>query len=70
MDKVFEAGKMLKALDFIYDKALTGVANFNTAEDLANSYLRKHSDKIKAANSLVNNQVKILVDIGTHDDVN
>ncbi len=58
MDKVFEAGKMLKALDFLYEKALTGVAGFDRAEDLANNYLRKHSDKIKAANSLVNNQVK------------
>lgn len=44
---------IIKALDWAYDKALNGLSGTDTAEELANSYLRKAKSIEEAADSLI-----------------
>lgn len=44
---------IVKALDWAYDKALNGLPGTDTAEELAESYLRKAISSEKAADSLI-----------------
>ncbi|WP_341282093.1 EcsC family protein [Paenibacillus sp. FSL H8-0537] len=48
---------VLKALDWAYDKSLNGLPGAETAEELAENYLRKAKSIEEAANSLIGWQV-------------
>ena len=43
----------MKTLDFCYDKAINGVAGFDSASEMAESYLVKGGEKRDMANSLI-----------------
>lgn len=51
----FNEENISKVLDFAYEKATTGFLNFDSAEDLANSYIEKSKtgDKTEIAKSLI-----------------
>jgi len=49
--------KMLKVLDWSYDKALNGLPGTDSATELAESYMSKNDDLISQANSLIRWQV-------------
>lgn len=55
-NKDAESNKMLKVLDWCYEKALNGVPGFDSAEDMANDYLIKHDSVEKAIDSLIAHQ--------------
>jgi hypothetical protein len=46
-------GLIMKTLDFCYDKAINGVAGFDSASEMAESYLVKGGEKRDMANSLI-----------------
>lgn len=46
-----------KALEWAYEKAINGVPGTDTAAELAESYLKRHSNNEDAINSLINYQV-------------
>jgi uncharacterized protein (DUF697 family) len=46
-------GLIMKTLDFCYDKAINGVSGFDSASEMADSYLVKGGEKRDMANSLI-----------------
>ena len=56
MEEELTESIMQKALDFIYDKVINGVAGLDTAEELAESYLKKSDSKVDQVNSLIRSQ--------------
>ena len=46
-------GVIMKALDYAYDKAVNGVAGLDTAQEIAESYMREGGTKYDMANSLI-----------------
>jgi uncharacterized protein (DUF697 family) len=46
-------GIIMKTLDFCYDKAINGVAGFDSASEMAESYICKGGDNTELANSLI-----------------
>ena len=57
MEQNIEVSTIQKALDYAYEKAINGLPGTDTAEALAQSYLKVNVNPIDAANSLVNWQV-------------
>jgi hypothetical protein len=49
----FTESTILKILEWAYDKALDGLPGLDTAEELAESYLKKYSSVDKAIDSLI-----------------
>jgi hypothetical protein len=45
--------KIMQALDWTYDKAVNGVAGFDSAEDMANDYLKSSGSLHDKVNSLI-----------------
>jgi len=52
-NKKLNQGMIMKALNFGYEKAITGVAGFDSAIELAENYSRTDKDSISNANSLI-----------------
>jgi hypothetical protein len=50
---VITEGKITQGLDWAYEKAVNGLPGTDTAADLAESYLSKHSNVEKAIDSLI-----------------
>ena len=46
-------GVIMKALDYAYDKAVNGVPGFDTAEEMAENYMRNRNNTIANCNSLI-----------------
>lgn len=42
-----------KMLDWLYDKAVDGVAGFSSAEDMANDYMKRSGSTVDQANALI-----------------
>ena len=53
MDAKLTESKVMGALDWAYDKALGGIAGFDSAQELAESYMKAGDCKISQANSLI-----------------
>ncbi len=51
-----ETGKMMKLLDWTYEKTLHGVPGTKDIYEFANSYTSRYSDSEKAINALINMQ--------------
>lgn len=51
-DEITES-TMQKALNFAYDKAVNGVAGLDSAQELAESYMKDNNSKLKQVNSLI-----------------
>lgn len=52
MSEKLTQAKMLKALDWTYDKAVEGIPGFDTAQELSDNY-KKSDDLVACANSLI-----------------
>ncbi|MFI8418302.1 EcsC family protein [Serratia sp. NPDC078593] len=52
-DKTLTVGKIQKALDWAYDKAVNGVPGLDSAQTLAESYHNKSSDPVACVNALI-----------------
>ncbi|WP_075878623.1 EcsC family protein [Vreelandella massiliensis] len=52
MSEKLTQSKMMKALDWTYDKAIEGIPGFDSAEDLAENY-KKSDDLVACTNSLI-----------------
>ena len=57
MAKELTQNTIIKALDYCYDRAVSGVPGLDTAQELAESYLHGKGSLKNRANSLVNHQV-------------
>ncbi|NLA52625.1 MAG: EcsC family protein [Alcaligenaceae bacterium] len=53
MSKEISQSKIMSALDWGYEKAVNGVPGLDSAQELAESYMRKGNCKIEQANSLI-----------------
>ncbi|HHB95130.1 MAG TPA: EcsC family protein [Campylobacterales bacterium] len=53
MGKEITESTMQKALEFAYDKAVNGVVGLDSAQELAESYMKEKGSKIEQANSLI-----------------
>lgn len=53
MNTEITEGKIMAALDWGYEKAVNGIPGLDTAQDLAESYMRKGDCRIAQANSLI-----------------
>ena len=56
MENVLTEDKMSKILDYSYDKAVNGLGNFETAEEIGRKYIEKYGDVEKAINKLIDYQ--------------
>lgn len=52
-DKALTIGKVQKALDWAYDKAVNGVPGLDSAQELAASYIKKDGDPVTCVNALI-----------------
>ena len=52
--EVLNEYKMMELLDWCYDKSVNGLPKMETAQELAQRYLRKHNNVDKAINDFVN----------------
>ncbi|TXE23945.1 EcsC family protein [Serratia marcescens] len=52
-DKALTIGKVQKALDWAYDKAVNGVPGLDSAQELAASYIKKDGDPATCVNALI-----------------
>lgn len=52
-DKALTIGKVQKALDWAYDKAVNGVPSLDSAQELAASYIKKDGDPVTCVNALI-----------------
>ncbi|HBC7422224.1 TPA: EcsC family protein [Serratia marcescens] len=52
-DKALTIGKVQKALDWAYDKAVNGVPGLDSAQELAESYIKKDGDPVTCVNALI-----------------
>ncbi|WP_114191638.1 EcsC family protein [Edaphovirga cremea] len=52
-DKVLTAGKVQKALDWAYDKAVNGVTGLDSAQEIAESYMKKGGSQVDCVNALI-----------------
>lgn len=52
-DKALTAGKVQKVLDWAYDKAVNGVTGLDSAQDIAESYMKKGGNPVDCANALI-----------------
>lgn len=50
-------GLLMKALDYGYEKALTGLSRFDSSEDLAENYLKDEEDILKSSSRLIKWQI-------------
>jgi hypothetical protein len=50
-------GMIMKSLDFAYDKAVNGIPGFDSAEEMAEDYLKRGGNPINNCNSLIRWQV-------------
>ena len=53
MSKELSESKIMKTLDWAYDKAINGVAGLDSASELAEDYMKKGGSKVDQANSLI-----------------
>lgn len=53
MANTFTENKMMQALDWAYDKAVNGVSGFDSASDLAESYMKNNGSLKVQVNSLI-----------------
>ncbi|WP_271679068.1 EcsC family protein [Thermomonas mangrovi] len=53
MDSKLTESKVMGALDWAYDRALGGIPGFDSAQELAESYMKAGDCKISQANSLI-----------------
>jgi hypothetical protein len=53
MNEEFNHSKMMRALNWSYDKAINGLPGLETAEEMANDYLKGNGDLIDKVNSLI-----------------
>ncbi|NDV12991.1 EcsC family protein [Crenobacter caeni] len=53
MTELFSEEKIIKALDWTYEKVLNGIPGLDSAEELARSYLKLEGDLHDKANSLI-----------------
>lgn len=56
-DKVIDQGMIMKALDYAYDKSINGIKGFDSAEEIAQSYMEKDGTDIDNCNSLIRWQI-------------
>ena len=52
--EVLNESKMMELLDWCYDKSVNGLPKMETAEELAEKYLHKHSNVDSVINEFVN----------------
>lgn len=52
-EKKINQGMIMKALDYAYEKAINGVAGFDSAEEMAESYISTDVSSIDSCNSLI-----------------
>jgi uncharacterized protein (DUF697 family) len=52
-DKALTAGKVQKVLDWAYDKAVNGVTGLDSAQDIAESYIKKGGNQVDCVNALI-----------------
>lgn len=55
--KKLDQGIIMKSLDFAYDKAVNGIPGFDSAEEMAEDYMKRGGDPLKNCNSLIRWQV-------------
>jgi len=53
VSKKLSESNIMQILDWSYDKAVNGVAGFDSASELAESYIQKNSSQIEQVNSLI-----------------
>ncbi len=46
-------GVIMKTLDYGYEKAISGISGFDTAQEMANNFINTNEDSISDANSLI-----------------
>ena len=51
--KEMNQGVIMKALDYAYDKAINGIPGFDSAQEMAESYIKNGDDSITNCNSLI-----------------
>lgn len=51
--KELNQGMIMKALDYAYDKAINGIPGFDSAEEMAENYMKNGDDHISNCNSLI-----------------
>ncbi len=56
-NKKLNHGVILRALDFGYEKAMSGIPGFDSAEELAKDYMNKGEDLIGGCNKLIRWQI-------------
>ena len=53
MDEQITQSKLMRVVDWAYEKAINGVPGLDSAEELANCYSERHKSIIKSVNSLI-----------------
>lgn len=53
MSNELSESKIMRALDWAYDKAINGVSGLDSASELADSYMKTNSSPVDMANSLI-----------------
>ncbi|MCL5247723.1 EcsC family protein [Cellulophaga sp. 20_2_10] len=51
--KELNQGMIIKALDYAYDKAINGIPGFDSAQEMAENYMKNGDDSINNCNSLI-----------------
>ena len=51
--KELNQGMIMKALDYAYDKAINGIPGFDSAEEMAESYMKNYDNPISGCNALI-----------------
>ncbi|VXC43020.1 EcsC family protein [Enterobacterales bacterium 8AC] len=52
-EKALTAGKVQKALDWAYDKAVNGITGLDSAQDIAESYMKRGGSQVDCVNALI-----------------
>lgn len=56
-EKKLDQGVIMQILEFAYEKAINGIPGLDSAEEMANDYMKNGDDMIENANSLIRWQV-------------